>query len=231
MQHRLSTGWTWAAISGAGFVALDLLALLLPGAPIKASDSAAHTVAALTGHRAAILAATLLGGLAALALLVFAGAVREWLEEGGCKPWLSAVAFGAPLLAIGLELAGFALFFGATFRVAGQHQDGLVRALTDAGNSAFELAKFPMAAFIGSICMAAGNRLPVSLRTLGAVAAGLLLASTAPLASEARLLQIGGPVDLLGSAPALIWLACLSVRLVVRPFETAIAVGRGLAAR
>ena len=123
MQHRLSTGWTWAAISGAGFVALDLLALLLPGAPIKASDSAAHTVAALTGHRAAILAATLLGGLAALALLVFAGAVREWLEEGGCKPWLSAVAFGAPLLAIGLELAGFALFFGATFRVAGQHQD------------------------------------------------------------------------------------------------------------
>jgi hypothetical protein len=231
MSRGMSNPWRWAATGGAAFVALDLLALLLPGTPIRASDSAAHTAAVLTDHRGAVLAATLIGGLAALALLVFAGAVRQWLEENGPQPGLSAIAFGAPLLAIGLELAGFALFFGATFRVASEHQDALVRALTDAGNSAFELAKFPIAAFIGSICVAARTRLPGWTRSLGALAAALLLASTTPLVSQTPLVQMGGPVDLLGSAPALIWLAYLSVRLVVQPPETAGAISPRLAAR
>jgi hypothetical protein len=67
----------------------------------------------------------------------------------------AAVAGG--LFAIGLAVLGMLLYYGATYRVAGQDPSGLqvVRALTDAGNAAIELTKFPLSAFVFSVSLAA----------------------------------------------------------------------------
>lgn len=229
MTRWMSKSRTWAAACGVLFVALNTLALLLPGTPIKASDTSARIVVALTAHRRDVLVATLIGGFAMLALLAFADAIGRWVQRGADTPDPTPVIVGTALLAIGMELVGFAFFFGATFKVAGEHQYALVRGLTDAGNCAFELAKLPLAAFVGSICLSARAQLPAWLRQAGAFAAALLVASAVALVSEARLLQIGGPVDLLGPVPALIWLAYLSARVAAQSVGRAGSVTIGLA--
>jgi hypothetical protein len=130
-----------AAASGLLFVALDLVALFLPGPPPKASDSARHITESLAGHRPQILAGLYLAGLAILVWLVFLGVVSDWLARQDGDAGLRVAALGGALIALAAQLVGLLLFYGAAFKIAGQHQYALVRGLTDAGNAAVELSK------------------------------------------------------------------------------------------
>jgi hypothetical protein len=150
-------------------------------------------------------------GLALMAWLVFMGVVREWLIA---DPGIATTAIAAGLLGVAFQLFGMLLFYGASFEVAGAHQDALVRGLTDAGNATIEMSKFAFAAFIGAICHAGRRRLPTWLVYLGAAAAATLVVTAVPLVTEAGVLQFGGPVDLAGTLPGVVWIVAFSVLLV-----------------
>jgi hypothetical protein len=208
LRHSRAT-----ASCGIAFVALDLAALSLPGSPPKATDSARHTAQALASHRTALLAATYLAGLALVALLFFLRGLRSWiLRVGGDDGWTLAAAGGA-MLAIAAQLMGMVLFYGAAFKVAAQHQDPLVRALTDGGNAGVELSKFGFASFIACVCLGARQALPAPLSLTGVAAAALLVASAIPLLGGGAWSQFGSVLDLLGGSPALLWLVALSAAL------------------
>src|SRR5947209_11240305 len=113
-------------LCGLVFILLDLMALFLPGPPPKASDSAGHIASTLAAHRLPLMAGMYVGGLAIVALVFFLGGLRAWLHETGAEPGVSFAAGAGALLAIAAQLVGLVLFYGATFKVAGQHQDGLV---------------------------------------------------------------------------------------------------------
>ena len=196
------------------FIGLDAAALFLPGAPPRARDSAAEISAALLAHRSQLLAATYAAGLAVIAYLAFVAALRRFLSREGDDREMAATAFIAGGIALVLQLTGFALFYGATYKVAAAGQDALVRALTDAGNAALELSKFGFAGFIGCLCLAAPAGLSRTFRLTGYASAVTLVLSAVSLVSDAPALQFGGPTDLLGGLPAVLWLAWLSALLI-----------------
>jgi len=215
LSHRRS-----AAVSGLIFVALDAVALFLPGSPPKASESAGHIAAALASHRAQLLVSMYVAGLAVIALLLFLASVRSWLLEEQGDDGLTIAAVGGAIVGIGAQLVGMMLFYGATFKVAGQHQDALVRALTDAGNAGVELGKFGFAAFVAGVCLAGRQSLPAIVFRAGLASAALLTVSAVSLFSEGALTQLGSGLDVVGGAPALLWMLVLSIVLLRRHART-----------
>lgn len=218
-----------AASAGLAFVALDALALFLPGRPPKASDSARHLADALAAHRSEVLVGLYLVGLAVIALPFFLGSVRSWLAREGADEGPAIAATGGAIVAVGAQLIGLVLFYGAAFKVAGQGQDAVVRALTDGGNAGIEISKFGFATFIAGVCLAGGDALPSALRRSGLVSVAALTVSAVALFSEGRLTQFGGPLDLAGAAPGILWVAALSVVLVSRESMRATTAEPGLA--
>jgi hypothetical protein len=195
------------------FAGLIGLALFLPGAPPKARDSASEIAATLADKRPAVLAGMYIAGLALVAWLVFMGVVRDWLID---TPGIATTAVAAGVFGVAFQILGMLLFYGASFKVAGAHQDAVVRGLTDAGNATIEMSKFAFAAFITAICHASGRRLPAWLVRLGAVAAATLVLTAIPLVTDAGVLQFGGVVDLAGALPGVVWIVAFSVLLVRR---------------
>jgi len=214
-MQRLSEGRA-VALSGFCFVVLDVVALFLPGAPPKAHDSASHIAHTLVMHRTALLVAMYIAGLAVIALLVFLAAIWAWLTREDGDDALAITAIGGALVGIGAQLVGLLLFYGASYKVAGQHQYALVRGLTDAGNAAIEISKFGLASLIAGTCLAARRLLPARMFAAGLLAAATALVSAIPLLSEGRFTQFGGGLDIIGIVPAIIWIAALSVLLSTR---------------
>jgi hypothetical protein len=203
----------WA--SGAVFVLLLGVALFLPGAPPKANDPASDIAATLLDKRTEILVGMYIAGLALIALLCFASTVRFWLASsaGDRGALLATMAFSGLLSGLLLTLVGMLFFYGAAYKVAGGGELALVRALTDAGNAAIELTKFPFAAFIGAVSIAARDHklLPGWLTATGSAIAVILVATAIPLIAEGSFTQFGGGLDLLGGAPAFAWILLLSI--------------------
>jgi hypothetical protein len=145
---------------------------------------------------------------------VVAGAV--WLTRDGGDDALAITAIGGALVGIGAQLVGMLLFYGATYKIAGQHQYALVRGLTDAGNAAVETSKFGFATLIAGTCLAARRLLPPSMFATGLLAAAAAVLSAIPLFSEGRFTQFGGGLDIVGIVPAIVWIAALSLLLSAR---------------
>jgi hypothetical protein len=212
LEHR-----RLAAVGGLAFLLLDAVVLLLPGTPPKASDSARHIADVLASHRSEILVGMYVAGLAVIALAFFLGSLRAWLARNRADDGLTAAALGGAMLGMGAQLVGMLMFYGATFKVAGQHQDTLVRALTDGGNAGIEISKFGFAAFVAGVCLASRHVLPATMYRIGLASVLVLAASAVSLFSEAQLTQLGGGFDLVGSVPAIVWIALLSLLLGRRP--------------
>src|SRR4051794_34122543 len=210
MGEQVAGARVAAAASAAAFVVLDGAALFLPGAPPRAGQSAEEIAATLAGHRGRLLASVYVGGLALLALIAFVVTLRR---RPARDPGLVTAALGSAGVAMALQLTGLVLFYGAAFRVASQGDLAVVRGLTDAGNAAIAVSKFAFAAFVAGLCLAVPDGLTPAMRRAGAAAAALLALSAVSLLSDGAVLQFGGPVDLLGSAPAVAWLVALSVGL------------------
>jgi hypothetical protein len=207
-----------AGASGALFVVLLGLALFLPGAPPKANDPTGEIAATLVDKRTEILVGMYIAGLALIALVYFASTVRSWLASSGGdrSEVLATVAFAGALSGVLLAIVGMVLFYGAAYKVAGEGELAIVRALTDAGNAAIEMTKFAFAVFIGAVSIAARNQrlLPDWLTVTGPAMAVILLATAIPLIAEGSFTQFGGGLDLLGAAPAFAWILVLSIVMV-----------------
>ncbi len=167
-------------------------------------------------NRTALLVAMYIAGLAVIALLVFLAAIWVWLSRDGGDDALAITAIGGALVGIGAQLVGLLLFYGATYKVAGQHEYALVRGLTDAGNAAIEISKFGFASLIAGTCLAARRLLSQRMFATGLLAAAAAVVSAIPLFSEGRFTQFGGGLDIIGIVPAIIWIAALSVLLSTR---------------
>ncbi len=210
------------AASGALFVISFNVALFDLGAPPKASDSAGEIASLLAYSRGRILHGMYLAGLAIVLGICFFATVRAWLERAtdDHDAELAGAACGGGLFAIGLGVLGMLLYYGATYRVAGQSGGGLpvVRALTDAGNAAIELTKFPLAVFVVGVSLASDRAglLPRWFTRAGAASAVVLIASAIPLFAEGSFTQFGGGLDVIGGAPGVLWILTLSVMMVRR---------------
>jgi hypothetical protein len=164
-------------------------------------------------------------GVSVIALLFFLGWVRGWLAREKADEGLTTVAIGGAIVGTGGQLVGLLMFYGGAFEVAGQHQDAIVRALTDGGNAAVEISKFGFAALIAGICLAGRRALPVIVFRIGMVSAAALTVSAISLFTEGHLTQFGGGADIVGAAPAMLWLPAFSVALFRR--EARARDGRG----
>ena len=210
------------AASGLAFVILMSVALFLPGPPPKADDSIATITAILVEQRGAFLVGGYLAGLAVLCYLWFLGSVwRHLTARTRDQTGLAITACSGGLLAVTLTLVGMAMFSGVAFKAAALGDPALVRALTDAGNTAIDSAKFGLAAFLLATCRsgAASGVLPRWLVGAGVAAAGLLIVSAVALFVDHGPFQFGGPVDLGGGVPAVLWIAALSLTMMRRSHE------------
>ena len=210
------------AASGLAFVILMSAALFLPGPPPRADDSIATITAILLGQRRAFLVGGYVAGLAVLCYLWFLGSVwRHLTTRTRDQTGLAITACSGGLLAVTLTLLGMAMFSGVAFKAAALGDPALVRALTDAGNTAIDSAKFGLAAFLLATCRsgAASGVLPRWLVGAGVAAAGLLIVSAVALFVDHGPFQFGGPVDLGGGIPAVLWIAALSLTMMRRSHE------------
>jgi hypothetical protein len=193
------------------------LALFDLGAPPKASDSSQQIASILIGAHERILGGMYLAGLAIMLGIWFFASVKTWLSQRTDSPdsTAPAAAFASGLFAIGLGTLGMLLYYGATYKVAGEGGLSSVRALTDGGNAAIELTKFPLAVFIIAVSIATrrAGMLPRWFTAAGAASVVMLFASAIPLFSHGSFTQFGGGLDVIGGAPAVIWIFTLSVMM------------------
>jgi hypothetical protein len=204
------------SLSGVVGVGLLGAALVLPGQPPKASDSAAALRATLVAHHGAFVGGTLLAALGAVALLWFVSCIATTLRksEAPDNP-NSTVALTAGLAAILLLFVGMVLFSGAAFNAAEMCDHAVVRAAVDTGSMLIEASKFAFAALIVVTCFGvAFDHLPQGLVQAGRLSAALLVLSAfPPFLTDHGVGQFNGPIDLLGAVPAYVWLGALSVAL------------------
>lgn len=209
-----------AAASGMAFVVLMFGALFAPGPPPRASDSAMSIADGLADHRGVILVATWFAGLGLLAGIWFFATVAGWLASGASPQQRASAqaAAGSGVVGVVLAVVGLLLFYGATFEVAGGGQLGVVRGLTDAGNATIEMSKFGICGFIAgtSLIGRANGRLSRRFAGAGLFSASAGLLSTIAIFSEASFTQFGGGLDLVGAAPAILWLVALSLSMTRR---------------
>jgi hypothetical protein len=209
---RLSTA------SGALFILVFSAALFDLGAPPKASDTDAKVASILIHAHGRILHGMYLAGLAIMLGIWFFTTVQRWLAQAthGRETQLANTALAAGLFATALGILGMLLFYGATYKVAGQGGLSAVRAPTDAGNASIELLKFPLATFILAVSLTAHRAalLPRRFTQAGAASALVLIASAIPLFAHGSFTQFGGGLDVIGAAPGIIWIFALSVMMV-----------------
>jgi hypothetical protein len=212
-----------AAAMGAVGIILLFGALIVPETPPKTSDSVGHLTRAFSDHRHAILVASYVGGLGALAFLWFLGALREFLRTGAEERGLATTAIAGGVLGVGAILGGIAVATGLVLVSLRMPDPALVRAFTDASNAFIELGKFGMAAVVLATTVAAwrGGLLAAPMIRLGAVAGTLLVISALPPFLAVRGVgQFGGAIDVGGSVPATIWFIFLSL-VIARRFGAA----------
>jgi hypothetical protein len=206
--------------SGALFIVSFNLALFDLGAPPKASDSSREIALILYTHHSRILGGMYLAGVAVMLGIYFFATVRTWLirGSGAAETPLAGVAFAGGLLAMGLGVLGMLLFYGATYKIAGENGLSVVRGLTDAGNASIELTKFPLAVFVLAVSFSARQTgcLAISFIRAGIASACVLVATAIPLFAHGSFTQFGGGLDVLGGLPAVIWVFSLSLTLLRR---------------
>src|SRR5712671_644218 len=147
-----STRGFWEGLwrmSGINFVVFAIIAWVIYGNPPQVGAPADALVAFYDGHRARILIAAVVSGLAVLNLLWFAAALRTTLADAGQDGWgaaatASSTAVGALfllLITVGAALA---------YSIAGSGNQTLTSGLNDFAWAGIVLTSFPRAMLIMS---------------------------------------------------------------------------------
>jgi len=220
----------WESLTGIVGVGLTTAALVLPGPPPKASDSAASMQAMLVQHRGAFVGGLLVASLGLTALLWFIGVVAAMVRRhDSADSASSTVALAGGLAGVLLMFVGMVVFSGAAFRVAGLGNQVVVRAFVDTGNILMETSKFGLAVLIFATCQAGAMSgcLPKRAVAAGrASGAPLVLSAFPSFLTDHGVGQSDGPIDLAGTVPAFVWLAALSVVLARAESTERLSVGR-----
>jgi hypothetical protein len=195
----------FAGIAGGALFVAGVISLIGP----VADDSPSAVAAALQSGRMWALIALFGVGLATMLGLWFMSALRGWLRlavpAGGEE--LGTVALVASTLATGLALTGMALFYGATYRLAGHGGSAALLGLADAANAAMMMTKFAGAMVVVeiSIAMSRTDHTPGWFAKLGYFSVFALIASSVGIFTTDTFTQFGGPLDFYGTLPAAAW--------------------------
>jgi hypothetical protein len=161
---------------------------------------------------------TFLAGVALIFGAWFFVAVRSWLSEKSPEgdETYGGVALAGGLLFLVLTLVGFVLFYGIAFQTAVAGDLAVVRGFADAGNSAFQIAKFGLATFVifTSVSARRDGLLPAWFTGAGWGAGLLSILGGISLFATGSATEIGSAFDLLSVAPAVLWMLLLSVRML-----------------
>lgn len=208
-----------AAGSGAAFVVLVLVALFIVEQPPEITAPAGEVQAYATENRTALLTQAYLVGLASVALLWFAGALRSFLRRA--EPYgerLGTIAFGAGVATAIMALLGTAMSGALVFQVAAEGDAGVIRAMSDLVTFAFVAIVFPVAALIAATSIAA-VRTGVLPRALGwaggAITIAMLVAGSAPL-FDSGVMAPDGDYGFVVALLSLAWVLATSATMVGR---------------
>ena len=208
------------AATGIVAVALYLVAFALPGSPPSATDTADQVAAFFTDERERVMLGSFFAGLAGAFFLWWLGSLRYWLRRGEAgEGRLSAAALLAGGIAVALSLSGAAIGAGLAFKVAGQGDQALVRALFDIRSAFFGMSAFAYAAMIAaaSCSGARSGRLPRSAYWSGSVIAGLNAAAGSALFAEKGFFATGEGMSVVAVAAALGWFVAVALLMIRRP--------------
>ncbi len=208
-----------APASGLVFVALLIVQGALSGPPPRADDPTSKIMTYFTDHRGGILAGWYLVGLGVVFFFWFLGSLRNALAraEGGTGR-LSAIAFGGGVALAAIALASGGANAALAYKVAGEGNAAVVRALFDFQNLAGNVfAWFPAAAMIiaTSVVMI---RTSSSSKWLGW--AGLLAGTFLALVAGGALAESGpmAPGDAISFIAFILfglWVLALSILMLV----------------
>lgn len=206
------------ALAGPVGVGLLAVALLLPGAPVRSDQPVNQIARLLATQRIAFALSSFLAGLALLAFCMFAASLHRFMASANHR--LAGISAAVAMVSgVLLTVVGMSAFSGLAINpvyvTAGEL--AVVRAGADTGNVIIGLAKFAFAGMILCVIAGAPNITGTTMRVTGAIAAVVLLCSALPpLLAEGGIGQFGGPVDLVGSGLALLWILAFSVVVAVR---------------
>lgn len=130
--------------AGVQFIGLLIVAYLICGYLPRVGASADTVVAFYTDHRARLLIAAILSGLAVLNLMWFAAAIRTTLAEAGQDGWGAAATAASAALG-GLSLLLIAVGAALAYSVADSGSAALAAGLNDFEWAGVVLSSFPRA--------------------------------------------------------------------------------------
>ena len=136
-------------MSGINFVAFVIIAYVIYGYQPQVGASADALVAFYDGHRARILIAAVVSGLAVLNLLWFAAALRTTLADAGQDGW-GAAATASSAAVGGLFLLLIAVGAALAYSIGGSGNNTLMSGLNDFAWACLVLTSFPRAMLIMS---------------------------------------------------------------------------------
>lgn len=208
-RGQVSTLALWdrvATASGMVFAVLALIGFLLAGRT-SANKSNAEILGFFADHRTQIEVQGLLFGVAALALLWFAGRLAGLLRGSAGEPTsrIPTIVVAGAAASVAIFLVGVAAF---TALAQQSGAAGTSRSLFDLGDLAFGLSAFTAAAFIegAAVGILRTALLPRAVGLLGALLVSLLLVD-----GIVRMLSTSTGAAVLGSVTFLLFLAWIFV--------------------
>jgi hypothetical protein len=209
----------WGAASGFLALALGVAAATFErGAPM-AGARAEEVAAYFAQYRTELLVQSLLMVLSAGALLWFLGSLRSVLAraEGGTGR-LSAVAFGAGLVGVGLQAAIQAPQSALAMASDGSLDPQLAAMMSNLGYVLSAIAYVPLAVMLVAVALVTrrARALPVWIGWLSALTAGTYLVLTAGIALDSGPLALGASGTFVPYTLTVIWLAATTTAVIRR---------------
>ncbi len=136
-------------MSGIGSLVLLVIAYIIYGSAPHVGASADAVATFYDGHRARILIAAVLSGMAVLNLLWFAAALRTDLADAGRDGWGAAATASSAALGVSFLLL-VAMGAALAYSIAGSADHTLTSGLNDLAWAIFVLTSFPRAMFVMS---------------------------------------------------------------------------------
>jgi hypothetical protein len=206
----------WARASGAAFVVLTVTAFLVGGEAPTVTDSTEDVISYYDGNRGQVLVSSLCFALGLLFFLWFGAAVANLLRESG-EGRVGAMVTATTTAFVTVQLVLTGVGASLAYSVAGQGDEGVVKALFDLQWALDLFAALPSAGFFlaTSLGLMRLRLAPSWLAFWGIAAAGLFLLRTTNWAREGFWSPTGGYVLIL-IVVALLWILVTSVVLVRR---------------
>jgi hypothetical protein len=215
----------FAAGSGILLVVSLVASAAVAGSPPMADDSVGKIASFYADHRDRILVSNYIGGFAIIFLLVFAGALRNFLRSAeGDLPGPTSVILVSGAATAATAVAGGAFALVLAYRLP--DNPALVQSFYDANLLVFSFISFPIAALIGgtSAAVVRTGALPRAVAMVGGVVILIQLVSAASFAKSGAFMP-GGPIGFVAFITFLIWVLVVSVVLLAgkRPGTAATA--------